>query len=114
VSADDTDSGHRAERPVLGGACRHGVSRRPLGRAGRADVQTGVLRPYVADGGKTVPVEVADGVVTLTGRVDRWSTADITDRLTRQIAGVVDVVDKLDYEYDDRDIFGAGIAYGVA
>jgi hypothetical protein len=46
--------------------------------------------------------------------VDRWSTADITDRLIRQIAGVVDVVDKLDYEYDDRDILGAGIAYGVA
>jgi hypothetical protein len=30
------------------------------------------------------------------------------------VAGVVDVVDKLEYDYDDRAILGTGIAYGIA
>ena len=53
-------------------------------------------------------------MVTFTGRVDRWSTTDIADRLTRQVAGVVDVVDKLEYDYDDRNVLGAGMTYGIA
>ncbi|GAA3340759.1 hypothetical protein GCM10020358_29520 [Amorphoplanes nipponensis] len=39
---------------------------------------------------------------------------DIAERMTRQVAGVVEVVDELEYEYDDRAILGAGIAYGIA
>jgi hypothetical protein len=34
--------------------------------------------------------------------------------LTRQVAGVVDVVDKLEYDYDDSNIIGTGMAYGIA
>jgi CBS-domain-containing membrane protein len=80
----------------------------------RADIDTGVLRDFIADESKTVHVEVTDGVVTLTGKVDRWSTTDIANRLTRQVAGVVEVVDKLTYEIDDRDALGAGMAFGIA
>jgi CBS-domain-containing membrane protein len=80
----------------------------------RADIETGVLRDFLADESRTVEVEVTDGVVALTGAVDRWSTTDLADRLTRQVAGVVEVVDKLTYEVDDRDTLGTGIAFGIA
>ena len=79
-----------------------------------ADVRAGVLTPLLAGEIQQVQVVVADGVVTLTGTVDRWSTTDLAGRLIRQIAGVVEVVDQLEYDYDDRDILGTGIAYGIA
>jgi len=79
-----------------------------------ADVVSGVLRPFAAEETEKVRVTVADGVVTLTGRVDRWSTTDILDRFIRQVAGVVEVVDELEYDYDDRAILGTGMAYGIA
>lgn len=78
-----------------------------------ADVESGVLRTYLVEGADTVRATVQDGVVTLTGRVDRLSTKDIADRMTRQIPGVVAVVDELDYGYDDRNILGTGLAYGI-
>jgi CBS-domain-containing membrane protein len=77
------------------------------------DVRSGVL-PLLGDEAKTLQVEVADGVVTLSGRADRWSTTDVADRLTRQVAGVVSVVDTVDYEFDDRNVLGTGIGFGVA
>jgi CBS domain-containing protein len=80
----------------------------------RADVETGVLRDFITDESKTVQVDVTDGVVTLTGSVGRWSTTEIADRLTRQVPGVVEVVDQLTYEFDDRNNLGAGTAFGAA
>jgi CBS-domain-containing membrane protein len=80
----------------------------------RADVESGVLRPYLADGTNVIQVAVAEGVVTLTGRVDRWSTTDTLDRLVSQVAGVVDVVDELEFDYDDSNMLGTGIAFGAA
>ncbi|MEU4221862.1 CBS domain-containing protein [Actinoplanes sp. NPDC026623] len=65
------------------------------------DIEGGVLRAFFADESKTVTVEVAEGVVTLSGRVDRRTTADLAVRLTRQVAGVVEVAGKLDYDLDD-------------
>jgi hypothetical protein len=50
-----------------------------------------------------VRVEVADGVVTLHGRVDRRSTAQIAARLVHGVAGVVGVVDNLSWDYDDTE-----------
>ncbi|MEV4642924.1 CBS domain-containing protein [Actinoplanes sp. NPDC049548] len=78
------------------------------------DVRDGILRVYLLDDVPRVEVTVQDGLVTLKGRVDRWSSADIAKRLTRQIAGVVGVEDKLEYDYDDSNVLGTGIAYGVA
>lgn len=50
-----------------------------------------------------VDITVDDGVVTLTGAVDRRSTARIAVSLTRAFAGVVDVVDGLTWKYDDSE-----------
>jgi predicted transcriptional regulator len=79
-----------------------------------ADVETGVVQNLATEGAGTVQVEVVDGVVTLTGKVERWSTTELVDRLIRQIPGVVEVVDKLTYELDDRNSLGAGLGFGAA
>jgi CBS-domain-containing membrane protein len=80
----------------------------------RTDVESGVLRPYLADETGKVQVAVSGGVVTLTGRVGRWSTTDIADRLISQVAGVVDVVDELEFDVDDRNVLGTGLGFGAA
>jgi len=52
--------------------------------------------------------------VTLAGRVVQASTAEEAGRLTRLIPGVVDVVNTIRFDYDDRAILATGLAYGVA
>lgn len=79
----------------------------------RADIETGVLHGTLDGRADGVTVTVEDGAVTLEGKVERWSTASGAVRMTRQVAGVVDVADKLSYDYDDR-AGGPGIAFGVA
>jgi CBS domain-containing protein len=68
----------------------------------RSDVVAGVLGAFFPTEAGAVTVEVAGGVVTLTGRVMRWSTENLLVRLTRQVAGVVRVADRLGFEFDDR------------
>ncbi|TVT25841.1 CBS domain-containing protein, partial [Amycolatopsis rhizosphaerae] len=46
-------------------------------------------------------VAVADGVVTLTGELERASLVPIAVALTRRVPGVVDVVDRLTFTTDD-------------
>ena len=46
-------------------------------------------------------VAVRAGIVTLTGRVDRRSVADILVAFSRATPGVVDVVDELECDVDD-------------
>ncbi len=48
-----------------------------------------------------VTVDVHDNVVTLRGEVDRKSDAEILGRLTKELDGVVDVVNQLSYRWDD-------------
>ncbi|MEU3341808.1 CBS domain-containing protein [Streptomyces sp. NPDC006668] len=48
-----------------------------------------------------VQVGVRDGVVTLTGRLERRSEKSVALSLTRRLDGVVAVVDRLTYRYDD-------------
>jgi osmotically-inducible protein OsmY len=48
-----------------------------------------------------VRAAVADSVVTLTGRVDRRSTAQLVVGVARAVAGVVNVVDRIIYLTDD-------------
>ncbi|MCM4084393.1 CBS domain-containing protein [Paractinoplanes hotanensis] len=78
-----------------------------------ADIESGVLHPYVDDENAKVTATVTDGVVTLSGRVDRWSSAEIAERLTRQVAGVVDVRSALDWSYDDRQMRGVRLGMGI-
>lgn len=73
---------------------------RPDGEIER-EVRTEVLgRSLWADTSK-VGVHVHQGVVTLTGRIDRHSDARIAVRMTRRVSGVVDVVDELRWDEDD-------------
>ena len=80
----------------------------------REDIETGVLRGTLAGRIHAVTVTVEDGLVTLDGRAELWSTTYEAGRLTRQIPGVVDVIEKLSFDVDDRTDFGPGIAFGAA
>ena len=53
---------------------------------------------------RSVTVSVTEGVVTLDGQLERRSETEIAVSLTRQIDGVVDVVDKLTYRLDDSRV----------
>lgn len=57
----------------------------------------------------SLTVEVTDGLVTLSGTVGRRSLVPIVLRLCQSVDGVVDVVNRLDYEQDDVSV-GAGPA----
>jgi CBS domain-containing protein len=48
-----------------------------------------------------VQVHVSDGVVTLEGQLSRFSEIQVAVRLAQQVDGVVTVIDKLTYLYDD-------------
>ncbi|MFF4585359.1 CBS domain-containing protein [Streptomyces sp. NPDC001388] len=50
---------------------------------------------------RSVEVSVTEGVVTLTGHMERKSDTEIALSMTRRIDGVVDVVGKLTYRLDD-------------
>jgi hypothetical protein len=67
----------------------------------RRDVVDEVLRKVLAIELGSIRVEVHSGVVTIEGRVDRRSAAALAIRVSHAIPGVVDVVDKLDYQFDD-------------
>ena len=51
-----------------------------------------------------VDVEVSWNVATLTGEVGRKSDVEILTRLTRELDGVVAVVDRLTYRWDDTNL----------
>ncbi|MDH6492662.1 CBS domain-containing protein [Streptomyces sp. SAI-127] len=50
----------------------------------------------------SIDVSVTEGVVTLTGQMERKSETEITVSMTRQIDGVVAVVDNLTWRLDDE------------
>ncbi|MGH3341999.1 MAG: BON domain-containing protein [Carbonactinosporaceae bacterium] len=60
----------------------------------------------------SVSVDVRDGVVTLSGRLERRSMIPLAVRLVRSVDGVADVVDKLTYATDDTtpDQHSPGVA----
>jgi CBS-domain-containing membrane protein len=68
------------------------------------EVRQDVLRRALWVDPDTIDVEVGDGVVTLTGQLERRSLIPITVSLVHGLAGVVDVVDRLGFEFDDRTI----------
>ncbi|MEO3867612.1 CBS domain-containing protein [Nonomuraea sp. B12E4] len=63
----------------------------------RQDVLNRSLLVETAD----VRVDVRQGVVTLSGRMDRRSRAQLAVRLVARVDGVVDVIDKLQWRRDD-------------
>lgn len=56
-----------------------------------------------------IDVAVSEGVATLTGAVDRRSTATILERLVGHLEGVVGVRSELRWELDDRDVEPVGV-----
>jgi CBS-domain-containing membrane protein len=106
---------------------RHGIKRMPvvdpagplLGIVSRADLlkvflrsdaeiaqevrQDVLVRALWVDP-DTVTVKVRDGIVTLTGQLERRSLIPIAVSLVHGVDGVVDVVDRLVFEVDDSPI----------
>jgi CBS domain-containing protein len=77
----------------------------------RNDVVTEVLHRILGIGDDAVAVTVVGGVVTLTGRLDRRSSAEIAAHLAAQVSGVVNVVDSIEFDFDDVNpvIYGRGL-----
>jgi CBS domain-containing protein len=69
----------------------------------RAEVQDQLIPAVLIDQSRPIGVDVRWNVVTLSGVVDRKSDASILTRLTRELDGVVEVIDQLRYEWDDAD-----------
>ncbi|GAA1038197.1 CBS domain-containing protein [Virgisporangium ochraceum] len=61
-----------------------------------------LLRRVLARRAPHVRVDVADGVVTLTGWTERRSTARLAVNVARAVPGVVDVSDRVTYRHDDE------------
>lgn len=74
----------------------------------REEVVDDVLRRVLQIHPVAVEVDVADGVVTLRGRVDRHTTAAIAVRLASAVQGVVNVRDELHWEFDDIAVSESG------
>ncbi|MEU8712476.1 CBS domain-containing protein [Streptomyces sp. NPDC048663] len=124
VEAARTMAGHRVERlPVLD------EEDRLVGIATRRDLLQVFLRPRRGDpgpGGRRSPrahsvlptgrvgVQVAEGVVTLTGHLKLGGETEIAAAMTRQIDGVVDVIGELTYRPDDSRVHETQALRGVA
>ncbi|MCX5001657.1 CBS domain-containing protein [Streptomyces sp. NBC_00638] len=70
----------------------------------RSEVLDEVLVRSLSLTPQTVTVSVHEGVVILDGRLERRSEAEIAVAMTRRIDGVVGVVDKLTYRFDDAHL----------
>ena len=68
------------------------------------EVRQDVLRRALWVDPDTITVEVGDGVVTLTGQLERRSLIPITVSLVHGVDGVIEVVDRLGFEFDDSTI----------
>ncbi|WP_432839565.1 CBS domain-containing protein [Dactylosporangium sp. CA-092794] len=70
----------------------------------RFDVIDGVLGRVLWLDPMDVAVSVSSGHVTLIGKVDRRSTAEIAARLVRGLDGVVGLTDELEWGFDDTTV----------
>ena len=68
----------------------------------RAEIVDDILRYVLLADPSAVKVEVAGGVVTLTGELDTRLDTQVAVRLTERVEGVAAVVDHLHYRTDER------------
>jgi CBS domain-containing protein len=68
----------------------------------RTEIVEDVLVGALATDPSRVAVDVVDGVVTLTGELDTRTDAEVAVALTSRTEGVVDVVDGLSWQVQDR------------
>ena len=76
----------------------------------RGEVLDKVVPAILLDQSPSIDVEVSSNVITLSGVVDRKSDAEILTRLTRDLDGVVGVVNELTYRWDDTSHVPMGFA----
>lgn len=67
----------------------------------REELVDKIIPAMVPADAETIEVDVRANVITLTGEVDRRSDAGILVRLAREIDGVVHVIDRLRFRWDD-------------
>jgi CBS domain-containing protein len=67
----------------------------------REEITKNLIPAVLLPSDDEVGVDVSWNVATLSGEVDRRSDAEILTRLTLQLDGIVDVVDRLSYRWDD-------------
>jgi len=67
----------------------------------RDEVLSTVIASVLVPVPERLEVSVRWNVVTLSGEVDRKSDAEILTRMTKELDGVVDVVDEMTYRWDD-------------
>lgn len=80
----------------------------------RVDIVDNVLRRTLWIDPLTVEVDVNDGVVTLTGEVESRSLAALAVKLAAEVAGVVEVIDRLTWTQDDsRLVRSHGYAFAT-
>jgi CBS domain-containing protein len=79
-----------------------------------ADVRSAIHEATLTERDSSVESSVERGQVMLTGRVERWSTAVLAERLARLVAGVVFVDSRIAFEVDDHDLADPAPAYFVA
>jgi len=68
----------------------------------RTEIVEDVLVGALATDPNRVAVDVVDGVVTLTGELDTHIDAEVAVALTSRTEGVIDVVDRLSWQVQDR------------
>ena len=68
----------------------------------REEVVERLIPAILPTDGDNVSVDVRSNVITLSGEVDRRSDGEILTRMSREVDGVVDVVNLLRYRWDDR------------
>lgn len=68
----------------------------------RDDARAAVREVILWENLSAVEVEADRGKVTLTGQVERWSTATLVRRLVAAVPGVVEVIDEVTYDLDDH------------
>jgi len=67
----------------------------------REEVVERIIPAILPTDGDNVIVEVRSNVITLSGEVDRRSDSEILTRMSREVDGVVDVVNLLRFRWDD-------------
>jgi CBS-domain-containing membrane protein len=81
----------------------------------RADIVDDVLRRTLWIDPLTIQVDVVDGAVSVAGKVESWSLGVLVVKLVAEVAGVVEVVDRLTWDQDDsRAVRSHGYAFGNA
>jgi len=79
----------------------------------REDIMENVLRRALWIDPVRVEVDVIDGRVAVGGRLERKSTAGLVVQLIADVPGVVTVIDRLAWDYDDSELVRTrGYAFG--